>query len=66
MAQTLIPGVQCGHVEIRKQCRANHGDMGAFEVAVEYARKKYAECVGAPANKEATFNLVLTVDRENS
>lgn len=71
MSETKIQGIACSHSIITPICRANRGDGGAFDEAVERARRKYDEIVNGWAGEpiQPTIRLVLTVERpteENS
>lgn len=60
-----IPGSTAHHSIISQLCRANRGDTGAFDEAVDRARREYAAILegwGADADS-LTFHLALTVER---
>jgi len=59
-----VEGLQVTAVAIKKECRELHGTEGALEEAFKEIKKKYDFSVKAPANNKATFNLVLTVNRD--
>lgn len=60
-----VPGAAASHSIITEGCRSNRGDVGAFEEAVERARKAYDEIVAGwrSAPLQPTVHLVLTVER---
>lgn len=61
---TQIKGIQVTRIRITPTCRNNRTIKGAFGEAMQLVREKYLETVKVKANKNATFNLVLTVDRD--
>ncbi len=55
------------HTVITPRCRIVHGgDSQAFDKAIEEFRDKYEELVSAEANKEASFHLILNIERIRS
>lgn len=62
--KTVINGLQITNIEIRENCRKTHGKSGALKEAFKIIEEKYNSCVDLDVNKEATFNLCLTLDRE--
>ncbi len=59
-------GLQVTNIRITKECRKNRTVKGAFGEAMQLVREKYLETVKAEANKDATFHLCLTVDRDSN
>ena len=64
MSESKSRPVTAAHAVITPYCRELHGYAGAFEVAVLRLRKAYDEHVSAPANENADWHLVLTVERK--
>lgn len=60
--QAHIDGITAKHAIITPQCRTK-GNVVAFLEAVERLKEGYEDCLSYPANKNASFHLVLTVDR---
>lgn len=56
--------LQVTEVRILKGCRDLRGEIGAIEAAIDIIKSKYSECVQAPVNKDATFKLRLTIERD--
>ncbi len=56
--------MQVTNVQIKPNCRKVHGTIGALEQAFKIIRDSYFRTVPAECNKNATFNLCLTVDRK--
>lgn len=63
-----VPGAPASHSIITVECRTNRGDAGAFDEAVERARKAYDEIVEGwrTAPIQPTLHLVLTIERPSS
>jgi hypothetical protein len=57
-----VPGVTAKHAIITPVCRTGRGVEGAFDEAVRRLREEYLACQTA-GNAEASFHLVLTVER---
>lgn len=60
---TKIKGMQVTNIEIKKECRKTHGKSGALDEAIKIITEKYNGCVDIEINKDATFNLCLTLER---
>lgn len=60
-----VPGAPASHSIITAECRINRGDGGAFDEAVERARKAYDEIVEGwrSAPIQPTIHLALTIER---
>lgn len=63
--KTSIDGMQVTNIEIKPNCRKVHGRIGALEQAFKIIRQRYWETTRVEINKDATFNLCLTVDRDS-
>ena len=62
--KTFLPGVKAKHAIISTACREGRGDAGAAEHGIAELHRKLTELLERwPAEKGATFHLVLTVDR---
>jgi hypothetical protein len=62
--KTFLPGVKAKHAIISSVCRANRGDAGAADEAVDRLRVELGRLMEAwDPERGATFHLVLTVDR---
>ncbi len=57
-----IPGIKARHAIVTPGCRVGKG-LGALDEALERLRKEYLGLVNIPANSEADFHFVLTVNR---
>jgi len=62
--KTFVKGMQVTNIQIKKECREMHGKISAFDIAIDIIRRRYLECMEADCNKDATFNICLTVDRD--
>lgn len=62
--ETIVKGMQVTNIQIKKECREKHTTRGAFGEAMQIILQRYLECMKAECNKDATFNLCLTVDRD--
>lgn len=60
---TTIPGLKAKHAIITPACR-QRGDDVAIADATARMLVAFWDVAGAPANKDAQFHLVLTVERE--
>ena len=61
--KTEADGVKAGHVNITSKSREVNGSTLAFEKAVEELRVRYQTCLSQDVNRDATFRLVLVLDR---
>ena len=62
--KTFLPGVKAKHAIISPACREGRGDAGAAEAAIGELHRELTELLGNwPADRGATFHLVLTVDK---
>ena len=60
---TKIPGITAKHAIITDQCRANRGDIGAFQVAMEQLRREYDAITRIRTNEPGVnYRLVLVVE----
>ena len=60
-----VPGIKAKHAIIKPTCRILHGDVNAFDIAVQRMREEYLILLNcSPQNKDASYHLVLTVERE--
>lgn len=57
-----VKGIKAVHAIISPTCRANRGDEGAIDEALRRIKDEYTRLL-LPANAEARFHLVLTVER---
>lgn len=55
-------GLRALHAVITPTCRANKTDMGAFDEAVERARKAYLACLKGRGEDGSQYHLMLYVD----
>ena len=63
MGETTTPGMMAHHSFITDECRANRGDMGAFEEAVRRMRAEYEAICPVWSKEPGTrFHVVLTVE----
>lgn len=61
--RTETPGRKLGHAIITATCRANRGDVEAFDEPVRRLRVEYETALGGWANTPHQMHLVLTVER---
>lgn len=61
MTQTTVDGICALHAVVSDQCRQNHGDRRAAEIACARLVEEYMTCLGNPPGTR--FHFVLTVDR---
>lgn len=61
---TPVPGISASHQMVTLQCRFNRGPEGAFSEAVNRLFAEYKRILPSPANEDATYHLVLTVERK--
>ena len=59
-------GLKALHAVITPVCRANKTDMGAFDEAIERARKEYMTCLKGRGEDGAQYHLVLFVEPKGS
>lgn len=63
--KTFLPGVKAKHAIVSTACRDQRGDGNAAYVAVKRIEDELLVLLKAwPKEKNATFHLVLTVDRK--
>lgn len=63
--QRQVPGSTAHHSIITPECRTNRGDVGAFDEAVDRARREYDGIVEGwrKWNVQPTLHLLLTLER---
>ena len=62
--ESKVPGIIAYHVVITPNCRiVQGGNEEAFDEAVRRIRQQYDLCVHVNRNSDASFHLVLTLDR---
>lgn len=61
--ETKVQGMQGGKATITPNCRSIHGDEKAVDIALKEIKEKYLFMNNAEANKNATYRIVVTVDR---
>jgi len=61
--KTLIDGIKVTEILITPTCRKNRTIDGALNEAFRITKEKYEETTQFKANNNATYHLVLTVDR---
>lgn len=60
-----MPDILSKHMVITDECRANHGDVGAIDVALHHVKRDYLELLKAwPQGKGATFHVKFSVEYE--
>ena len=64
MSITKVPGLKSEHQIIAPSCREDHGDFGAFDMAVAKLRYAYRTYLPMGNNRSVKFHLVLTIDHE--
>ena len=63
---SAVPGLTARHAVVSDQCRDIHGDLGAFDEAVERLRETYVECLLGWKRQNIAgvkYHLVLSVER---
>ncbi len=63
VSSTKIPGLKVQHSIITPACRSGRGELGAWDEAVERAKRAYFDTRAARANETANVHLVVTVER---
>ncbi len=59
-----VPGIMARHAIISDDCRVAHGDLRAFEIAVERLRESYLQsCGGFPISRGAKLHVMFSVER---
>lgn len=62
---TKLPGLKSFHAVITPACRRGRGDQGAINETLTRLAADLVELLGNwPEDREATFHIVTTVDRE--
>ena len=64
IAIVKIKGITAKQARVSPTCRATWGNNKAAQIAVGHLLSEYADLVHLPANKDATFHFVLSVERE--
>ena len=60
-----MPDILSKHEVISDECRANHGDVGAIDVALHHIKTNYLGLLKAwPQGKGAKFHVKLSVEYE--
>lgn len=57
--------IQCKKVIIKPNCRKVHGIYGALQVALRLIKKAYEDTIILDCNKDADYEVTLTVIRED-
>ena len=55
--------IQAGGVDIKKECREEHGVYGALDEAITYITDKYKDILDSECNKDATVKIKIFVER---
>ncbi len=62
--KTFLPGIKAIQTVITPACRKMRTDEGAAEEAIKRVKEELLLCLeGWPEDAEATFHIILTVDR---
>lgn len=59
-----VPGINAKHKIVTPECRQNHGDYVALEIAVQALKDEYDRILGKRGDDGANYHFVLSVESE--
>lgn len=59
---SAVPGINAKHRIITPQCRQNHGDFVALEIAIQDLKDEYKRILEKRGDDGAKYHLVISVE----
>lgn len=59
-----VPGAIAMRAIISPTCRANRGDLGAFDEAARRLRDEYERCLPYHGERGSKFHLTLSIEKD--